>query len=297
MEILRTSGTAVSNLNIVGPVATGVTAVLAAGMDLSHVNVLMNAGNNGTGFVLAAGGGNVVSDSMVDYDGNQHAFSIQQETGDTFMSDTVKDTHNSLGAGTAFFDAMSARNTFTHCSSTGQTNGFILAPQGDGPVTATYNRATGSAASAGSYGFSIVGAYQQSDFASPFHTLISHNTTHGFDTGFNDQSAPQFAVAEKWIGNTADNYGSYGFNIAVATDYTMTGNIADGNTAAKQYVSGSSIGFLLASAQSSLPFAQFANNQAYDSHYGFLSGALVVPGKGNIAKRNQYNTLNVQIEG
>lgn len=298
LEVLRTSRTTVNNLNIVTPTSAGVVAVLAAGMNLSHINVAMNTGINGAGILLQAGGGNVVSNSMVDYDGNGSAFLVGAETGDTFMFDTVKDTHNGNGgAGTGFSDQQSSRDTFSHCTSMGQTNGFILSPQGDGPVTVTHDTATGSAANGGSYGFSIIGAFQQSDSASPFHTLISHNTAHGFGTGFNDQSAPAVPVAEKWIGNTADNYSAIGFNMTVTSDYTMTGNIADGNTAAKKYVSGSSIGFLLADSSSAVPFAQFSNNQAYDSQFGFLAPGTVVPGKGNIAKRNKYNSLNVQIDG
>ncbi len=298
LEVIRTSRTTVGNLNMVSPVNAGVVAILAAGMNLSHITAAMGTAINAPGFVLQAGGGNVVSDSTVDYDGNQSAFAVGQETNDTFMSDTVKDTYNGNGnAGTGFNDLSSARDTFSHCTSTGQANGFILAPQGAGPVTVTHDSATGSAANGGSFGFSIVGAFEASDSASPFHTLVSHSTAHGFGTGFNDQSAPATALAEKWIGNAAYDYSAFGFKIGAASDYTMTGNIADGNTAAKKYVSGSSIGFLLATASSSLPLAQFSNNQAYDSQYGFLAAGTVVSGTGNIAKRNQYNSLNVEIDG
>ena len=43
------------------------------------------------------------------------------------MYDTVKDTYNSAGSrGTGFFDLKSSRDTYTHCTSSGQFSGFIL---------------------------------------------------------------------------------------------------------------------------------------------------------------------------
>lgn len=300
--VARTSGTKVGYLNIVNPAEAGFVGILAGGMNASHIDVHVAAGVDSPGFVLSAGADNVVANSTVDYDGSQYAFHVVQETGDTFMSDSVRDTHNAAGSsGVGFYDEKSSRDTFSHCTSAGQFSGFILVPQGYGPVTATHNTATtpatGLSAKPGSYGFLVAQAYQQSDFASPFHTLIDHNKTNGFQFGFQDESAPEFAVVEKWTNNTADNYGGYGFAFEGGTDFTVTGNVADANTSGKKYTSGSTYGFFLETGGAQYAFGTFAQNQAYDSLFGFYSPAAVVGGKGNVAKRNKYNTFNVEITG
>ena len=298
LAVAGTSGTTASNLTIVAPANTGVVAEFASGANFNNINVPMHAANSGVGFVLEAGADNVVTNSTVNYDGSQYGFIAADETGDTFVHDTVNDPYNNAGsAGTGFLDTNGSRDTWSHCTSSGQLNGFSLAPNGSGPVTATYDTAKGSTAT-GSIGFSVVGAFQSADSASPFHTLLSHNTTTGFEIGFKDDNgAVPGAVAETWTNNTADNYSGAGFFINYPTDYTMTGNIADANTSGKKYTGGSTYGFALAHPSANNPFAVFANNQAYDSGFGFYSGGTVVGGKGNIAKRNKYNSHGVEITG
>ena len=302
LVVALTSGTTASNLNIVAPssAGAGVVAEFAEGATFSHINIPMHAGNSSIGFILEGGGDNVVTNSTVNYDGTKEAFLVEQETGDTFMHDTVNDPYSSGDTGTGFWDITSSRDTYSHCASSGQFNGFDLAPTKYGPVTSTYNTAKGSAANAGSVGFQITGASQYSDSASPFHTLVSHNKATGFAIGFEDNNGgiPGVPIAEKWTNNTADNYSSVGFLINTPADYTMTGNIADGNTSAKKYTSSAdTYGFLLIGASPAFPFASFANNQAYDNKYGFYSTSVGVGGKGNIAKRNKYNSYNVEITG
>lgn len=299
LVVVNTSTTMVSNLIIVAPTSVGVVAEVTAGATFSHINVPLHAANSSPGFILEGGADNVVMNSTVNYDGTSDAFLVEEETGDTFMRDTVNDPYHSTGStGTGFFDAQSSRNTYSHCTSSGQQNGFSLSPVGYGPVTATYNTATGSSANSGSFGFSITGAFQSADTGATLHTLISHNKSTGFETGFQDQSGPgPGAVAETWTNNTANNYSAIGFLINFPTDYTMTGNIADANTSGKTYGGGTSYGFAFVDASPHNPFAHFSNNQAYDSEYGFYSDALVVGGKGNIAKRNKYNTHYVEITG
>jgi hypothetical protein len=296
-----TSGATASNLNIVAPASSGSGVVVteSEGANLSHINVPMHTGNSAIGLVLAGGADNVVMNSTVNYDGSHQAFLVEGETGDTFTHDTVNDPYSSGSAGVGFSDVQSSRDTYSHCSSSGQLDGFNVSSEGDGPVTLTYDKATGSAANASSVGFEITGALQYADSSSPFHTLVSHNKTNGFAIGFEDNNGgiPATPASEKWIDNTADNYSGAGFEITYPTDYTMTGNIADANTSGKKYTGGTTFGFLLTNVSPAFPFASFANNQAYDSEVGFLSPSAGVGGKGNIAKRNKVNSIGVEISG
>jgi hypothetical protein len=300
VEAALTSGMTVDDLttSVSSSSGAGILGEEATGADISHITAQMHAGNNAPGIVLEGGADNVVRQSTVNYDGTQYGFAVENETGDTFMLDTVNDPYSSGGsAGTGFFDTHSSRNTWTHCSSSRHENGFALVPQEYGPVTVTYDTATGSSAHPIGAGFSIIGAFQYADSASPFHTLVSHNKTSGFQVGFDDENGgiPDTPVAEKWIDNTAYNYSGAGFVINYPTDYVMTGNIADANTSGKKYTSGDSYGFVLINASAPYAIAKFANNQAYDSEYGFYSAAQGVGGKGNIAKRNKINSVGVEI--
>jgi hypothetical protein len=297
LAIVRTSGTMASNLKIVAPTGTGVASTTAGGMTLSQINVPMQSQTGSVGFAIVDGADNVVTKSTVDTNGTNEAFAAVGEVGDSFTHDSVTNTYSNGSSGTGFVDVTSSRNTYSHDSSKGQFSGFVFVESGDGPVTATYNSATGQSANANSYGFEVVQAYQQNDYASPFHTLISHNKATGFQYGFFDHSNTLYAVAEKWTNNTADNYSEYGFWIDYPTDYTMMGNIADANTAGKTYAGGSTCGVCLVHPSPVYPFAAFAHNQAYDSEYGFDSGGAFVGGKGNVAKRNKYNANNVEITG
>jgi hypothetical protein len=297
LVVARTSGTMANNLKIVAPTHTGVASSIDAGIKLTQINVPMQGQTTSVGFEVVGGADNVVTKSTVDTNGIAEAFVAVNEVGDSFTYDSVTNTYSTGSTGTGFLDASSSRNTYSHDSSKGQFSGFVFAEGGDGAVTATHNSATGQSANVNSYGFEVIQAYQQNDFASPFHTLISHNKATGFQYGFFDHSAQLYAVAEKWTNNTADNYSLYGFYIDYPTDYTMTGNIADANTAGKTYAGGSTCGFCLANASTLYPFAAFAHNQAYDSQYGFDSGGSFVGGKGNVAKRNKYNANNVEITG
>jgi hypothetical protein len=161
-------------------------------------------------------------------------------------------------------------------------------------VTATYNTAT-SANGVGDVGMVVVGALSATDSAPPFHTLISHNTTNGFSTGFGDLTAPGPTV-EKWIDNTADNYAQSGFVFAAPIDYTITGNVADANTSAGKYTGGSTAGFKIGSSPDPYPPALFSDNAAYDNQIGFLS-EFGIGGTGNIAKHNLVNSIGVEITG
>jgi len=304
LVVASASGTTASNLSVVAPTDAGVVAELATGATFSHINVPLHAANSSPGFILVAGSDNVVTNSTVNYDGSHDAFVVEEETGDTFMRVTVNDPYNGAGStGTGFADEESSRNVYSHCTSAGQFNGFDLAPTGAGPVTLMYDTATGSSANPSSFGFKITGAFQAADSASRFHTLLSHNKAKGFVTGFQDLftggggPSAGYPAAETWTDNTADNYSGVGFLISYPTDYTMTGNIADANTSAKKYTGGSTYGFVFISVSPLFPLALFANNQAYDSEYGFYSAGTAVGGKGNIAKRNLHNSVGVEISG
>jgi hypothetical protein len=297
--ILRTSGGKASNLKIVAPTNAGVVEDLSGGTLLTNMCVYLGASSTASGVILAAGSDNVVTKSMVDSNTSNEGFLASAETGSAFTYDTVKNTYNTGGStGIGFLDAAGSQNTFSHDSSTGQFTGFLFAESGTGPVTATYDSATGPSANPASYGFEVIGAYRGTNSASPFHTLISHDKSNGFQYGFFDTtSAGGVPLAETWTNNTADNYSEYGFYIDYPTDFTMSGNVADANTSGKTYKGGSTCGFCLAHVAPGSTFASFAKNQAYDNEYGFNASGLFVGGKGNVAKRNKYNAVNVEITG
>jgi len=288
------SGTKASNLNMVSPTSEGVYTYWATGAMLTNINVALHA-NTAYGFYLEEGGANVVTHCTVDNNSTDASFYAYYEIGDTFSYDTAKDSyHKSGNSGTGFYDYESTRDTFTHDTSNGNSYGFYLYDDSYGTVTATYNTATDP--NSVEYGFYVYGAYQEADYASPYHTLIAHNTTNGFEYGYYDDSSSSYAVAEKWLNNTADNYSEYGFYIYYTTNYTMNGNVADMNTKTKKYDgSSTSYGFYLYDPYSYYPFKSFDNNQAYDSEYGFYSDEYAVPGKGNIAKRNLYSSYGIQL--
>jgi len=292
-----TSGTMVSHLNIPSPTSYGVYAEYAGGMTLSNINVPLHA-NTAYGIYTEYGADNVVTKCTVDNNSSDTSFFAYEEVGDKFTSDTAKDSYNHSGnGGTGFYDEYGSRNNWSHDKSTGNFYGFYFYNDTYGPVTATYDYASGPS-TAGSYGFYVYYAYQEADYSPPFHTNISHNKTVGFQYGFYDESDSSGAVAEKWIDNTAYNYSEYGFYIYYPTDYTMNGNVADAHPGTKKYDgSSTTYGFYLYYPYSYYPFASFSKNEAYDSQYGFYSDEYMVGGKGNIAKRNKYNSYDVEITG
>jgi hypothetical protein len=290
-----TAGTMASYLNIPSPTSEGVFAEYAGGMMLSNINIPVHSASS-YGMYLEYGADNVVTKSKVTCGNSCDGFLAYYEVGDTFSHNTAANT-NGGNSGTGFYDEDSSGNTWTHNASKGSYYGFYLYADTYGPVTATYNTASGPGTS-GSYGFYVYYAFQEADYGSTHHTLISHNKTNGFYYGYYDYSDDAYSVAEKWTNNTADNYTGYGFYIYYPTDYTFTGNIADAHTASKKYDGTSSTyGFYLYEPYSYYPFAKFASNQAYDSEYGFYSDEYMVGGKGNIAKRNKYNSYDVEITG
>lgn len=291
-----TSGTKASYLKFVSSTTEGVFAEYAGGMMLSNISVPMHS--TGTyGIYLEYGSDNVVTKSTVTANNSADAFFAYYEVGDTFSHDTSTNTYGS-NSGTGFYDEYSSRDMYTHNASKGNYYGFYLYSDTYGPVTATYNSATGPSTS-GSYGFYVYYAFQEADYGSTHHTLISHNKTTGFYYGYYDYTDTSYAVAEKWIDNTADNYSGDGFYLEYPTDYTFTGNVADAHTKAKKYDgSSSTYGFYLYEPYSYYPFASFAHNEAYDSEWGFYNyDGYMVGGKGNIAKRNRYGAYDVEITG
>lgn len=292
-----TSGTMASYINIVSPTSYGILSDDAGGMTLSHINVPMHSSGS-YGIYLEYGADNVVTRSTVAYDGKStEGFTAAYEIGDTFSHDTATDTYGG-NAGTGFYDDYSSRDTWTHDSSKGNYYGFYFYAKASGPVTATYNTATGPTTS-GSYGFYVYYAYQYADSGTPHHTLISHNKTNGFFYGFYDESDLSGAVAETWTNNTADNYSGYGFDIYSPTDYVFNGNVADAHTKTKKYDGASTTyGVYIYQANSYYPFTSFSHNEAYDNQFGLYSfNGLMIGGKGNIAKRNEYNSYQVEITG
>ena len=298
LYVYWTAGTMASYLNIVSPTNDGVYEDYSSGMMLSHIGVPLHS-NTADGFDLNYGANNTVTKSVVDNNSSDYGFFSEYEVGDSFTHDTVVDTYNSAGSsGYGFYDEYSSRNTFSHDSSKGQYTGFYLYEDGYGPVTATYNSATGPSTNSSSYGFFFEYDYQESDTASPYHTLVSHNKSTGFQYGFYDYTDTGDPVAEKWIDNTADNYSEYGYYMNYPTDFIMTGNTADANTSGKKYTGGTTYGFFLDYVYSSYAFAKFSGNQSYDNQWGFYNvypNGYMVGGKGNIAKRNQYASYDVEV--
>jgi hypothetical protein len=290
-----TSGTTVSHLKIVAPTDTGVVAVYAGGLSLSNVSVPLQT-KDVVGILLENGADNVVTKSTVNNNGGQPSFLSVGETGDSFTYDTANDPYSASGnTGKGFLDVSGSRNTFSHDTSKGQFDGFFFVESGSGPVTATHDNATGPSANANSHGFFVLGAFSVTNPASPFHTVISHNTATGFQYGYQDENGGT-GTSEKWTNNTTHGYSLYGFYVDYATDYTMTGNVADANPSGKTYAGGTSYGFFINHISPVFAFRTFANNEAYDSQYGFVStSGSVIGGKGNIAKRNQFNTYRVEI--
>jgi len=293
-----TSGMSASHLKIVAPATVGVDAQYAGGANLNNINVPLQS-NSAPGILLQSGADNIVTKSMVDNNGTAASFLAISETGDMFTYDTANDTYSSSGNTTdGFIDVSGARNTWSHDTAKGNLDGFYFVESGTGTVTATYDTATGSSANANSHGFFVLAAFAIDNPASPFHTLISHNTATGFQSGFYDESGGASAASEKWTNNTAHGYSEYGFFVDYATDDTMTGNVADANPAGKKYAGGTTYGFFVNNVGPGFAFRTFADNQAYDSQYGFVSTTgVVIGGKGNVAKRNEFNTYRVEITG
>jgi len=297
LYVYYTSGTTASHLKIESPTAEGVFEEHSTGTTLSNISVPMQT-SAAYGFFLTNGADNVVTKSTVDNNSTAESYLVEYETGDSFTHDSAVDTYSAGGnAGYGFIDEYSSRNTYSYDTSTGYADGFYLYPDLYGPITATHDTATASTTYPAGYGFYIYYASAVTDTASPFHTLVSHNKTNGFKWGFYDYTDSASAVAERWIDNTAHNYSGYGFYIFQPTDYVMTGNTADANTAGKKYSGGSMLGFYFENPASQYAFAKFANNAAYDNEFGFYSNDNAVGGKGNIAKRNKYNSYKVEITG
>lgn len=301
LSVYGTSRTTASHLNVVAPVSYGVYGYETGGMQLSNVNVLLHS-SSANGFYLKNGSDNLVTKSTVDNNSSSASFYAYEEVGDTFSWDTAEDTYSNSGnLGTGFYERVDGSNdTYTHDTSKGHLDGFYFASDvqtgaAGGAVTATYDTATGPSA-ANSYGFYVYKTLSQITYSWPLHTTISHNKTNGFQYGYYDETDPSFVDGETWIGNTADNYSQYGFDMADPTDYTMTGNIADGNTTGKMYPGGTTYGFFMSVGFTKLGFASFAGNAAYDSEYGFYSLSMI-GGKGNIAKRDKYDSALVEITG
>lgn len=292
------SGGSASYLNIDSPATNYAAAYVEndAAVTMSHINAKLGAGKNAYGIELSDGASNTVTNCTVDNNGTFASFYDDYGLQDSFTHDVSGNSYGSPGAGEGFEDYYSSRNNWSHDTSKGQPYGFYLYEDGYGPVTATYDSASFGKTTS-TYGFYIYLADQESDSGSPFHTLISHDKATGFQYGFFDETDSEyFSVAEKWIDNTADNYSEYGFYIYYPSDYTMTGNVADGDTQHKKYDGTSTTyGFYLYDPYSYYPFKTFSKNQAYDSEYGFYSDEEMVGGKGNVAKRNKYNSYDVQI--
>jgi hypothetical protein len=293
-----TSNTSLSSLTINSPDDEAVYAYYAAGMTASHIRIALNAGS-AYGFYLEYGADNTVTQSTVKNNGSAAAVYAEYETGDMFCWNIIKDPWSASGSsGYGFEDKYSSRNTYMHNNVKGQYYAFYLDPDGYGPVKVIHNYAQGAPGNSDSYGYYIYGGYQESDYASRYHTIVVDNQADGFQYGFYDESGSEYAVAETWFGNTATNYSEYGFYIYYPTNYVMIGNLADGNTATHKYDgSSTTYGFYLYYPYSYYPFAAFDFNESYDNQYGFYSDEYMVGGKGNIAKRNKYNSYDVEITG
>lgn len=289
-------GTHASNLKIDSPTSYGVYEEDSAGTVLTNISVALH-GNSADGFYLEDGARNTITGCTVDNNSSSTSFLFDYEIGDMITHDVAEDTYSKSGNdATGFYDEYSARDTFSHDTSKGHEYGFYLYEDGYGPVTATYDSATDLNSS--EEGFYVYYADQEADYGSRYHTLISHDTTNGFEYGFEDDADTSYSDSETWTKNTADNYSEYGFYIYYPTDYTMTGNVADGNTKTKKYDgSSTTYGFYLYEPESYYPFANFSKNQSYDNEYGFYSDEDAVGGTGNVAKRNKYNTYQVEITG
>jgi hypothetical protein len=195
MWIFQTSGTTASNVNIDSPTSYGGFTEYAGGMMLSSINIPLHA-SAADGFYLEYGSDNVVTESTVDNNSASYSFYTENEVGDAFTYDTAKDSYSKGGnSGYGFYDYESSRDTYSHDTSTGNFYGFYLYGDAYGPVTATYDYASGPSTT-GSYGFYVYEAYQEADYASRFHTNISHNKTDGFQYGYYDYSNSEYAVAE-----------------------------------------------------------------------------------------------------
>ena len=220
--VYYTSLTSASYLKIESPTSYGVYEEYSAAMTLSNIDVPLHTAS-AYGIEGEYGAGNVITKSTVDTNSSDSSFDFYEEAGDTVTHDRAMDTYSSGGNdGYGFYDYYGGRNTYSYDSAQGADDGFYIDSDGYGPVTLTHDNAVGSKTYDGGYGFYTYEAYQESDYASPNHTLVSHDKADGFNDGFYDDSADDYAVAEKFIDDTADNYAEYGFYIYYNTDYTMT---------------------------------------------------------------------------
>lgn len=291
-------GTTATNLTIDTPATDGVYEEDSAGMQLSNINVPLHS-SSANGMYLVDGANNSVTHCTVDNNNTGSSFYLYYEVRSMVTHSVAEDTYNKAGnAGTGFYDEYSWRDTYSHDTSKGHDWGFYVDGAGYGPVTLTNNTATDLLST--NEGFYLYYSNLEQDSASKYHTLVSHNTSNGFKYGFEDvgPSSTGYPTAETWTNNTATNYSEYGFYIYYPTDYTFNGNVAEANTKTKKYDgSSTTYGFYLYDPESYYPFVSFSKNQSYDNEWGFYSDEDAVGGTGNIAKRNKYETYQVQIVG
>lgn len=299
LNVNFTARTHVRYLKIAASTSFAVFTSDARNMVLKDVNVRLAADAVAGGIHLEHGKNNLVTQSTVVNNSAYDAFFAEAETDDSFTYDVAKATAKDADVdGDGFHEYECARDTYFHDMSLEQFDGFDLDESGSGAVYATYNTATGPSDTESSYGIFVGEAYDIANPASTFRTLVANNRMSGFQDDFYDTTADRPSVVpERWIDNTADNYVEYGFYIYYPMKYTLTGNVADGNTSGKKYAGGSTDGFYFEQASADQPFAAFSKNAAYDSEYGYYSNGDVVSGKNNVSKRNKYRPYDVTING
>jgi parallel beta-helix repeat protein len=294
LYVYFTSGATASRINIHRPTSYGIEEEYAAGANLSQITVYAPSGS-AYGFYGYGGAGNTLSHVSVDMNNSEYGFYTEYEYADTFAGDVVFDSYSSTGdAGTGFYDLYSNRNTYSGDKALGQEYGFYFYEDSYGTVTAKGNTAYDK--SSNEYGFYVYYAELRYDYSPPNHTVISGNTTTGYDYGFYDESDDAYSTQETYDSNTADNYSEYGFYFYYPTDYTITNNTADANpmgTTKPRWVSGT-YGFYFYEGYSYYAPITLSGNKSYDNEWGYYSDGYALSGTNNIAKRDKYRSYDVQ---
>jgi hypothetical protein len=249
-----------------------------------YQNITVKDGSNDVdGFKLEYGSGNHVLGSTVTSTGGPDFFYVYYETNDQIRQDTAKDP-SGTGNGDGFEDYYSNRNGYALDKALGQDYGFYFYEDTYGTVTAVYNTSSHPGDTSG-YGFYTYYAYDDNNYGSQNHSMISGNKVTGNEYGFYDE----YNIAAFYHDNSTSGNADYGYYFYYPADYEITGNTSNGTSGA--------YGFYFEEAYSYYPIRSLSGNLAENEDYGYYAGtdSYGISGSNNQAKNDTYDSYGVEV--